>query len=64
MSKSGVEVQLIGKDGNVFTVIGLVSAALKKEGRKDLANEFQAKAFGAASYDEVLTLCNEYVEIV
>ena len=55
--------KLIGKDGNVFNIIGLVSKALKKEGMAKEADEFVKKAFSSESYDAVLCLCSNYVEI-
>jgi hypothetical protein len=57
------ECKLIGEDGNVFNIIGRVSRSLKEAGLKEQAKEFQEKAFSAHSYDEVLCLCMEYVEV-
>lgn len=54
---------LIGTDGNVFAVIGRVRAALIGAGQPDRAAEFVKRAFSARSYDEVLRLCMEYVEV-
>lgn len=54
---------LIGKDENVFNIIGLVSKALKKAGRPEKANEFVDRAFKAESYGAVLSMADEYVEI-
>jgi hypothetical protein len=54
---------LIGQDGNVFNVVGRVSAALRKAGRRDLATEFTSRALSSSSYDAVLALCSEYVEV-
>ena len=54
---------LIGEDGNVFNIIGRVSKALKKAGLADQANEFTGKAFRSESYDSVLQLATEYVEV-
>lgn len=56
-------VQLSGEDGNVFNVIGRVSKALKRAGQSEKAEEFQGKAMASGSYDEVLQLCFEYVEV-
>ena len=56
--------ELVGTDGNVFSIIGKVSSTLKKAGMKTEATEFTAKAFAAGSYDEVLQLCMQYVEVV
>lgn len=55
--------KLIGTDGNVFSIIGLVSKSLKKAGMDNKAKEFTEKAFKSGSYDAVLCLCSEYVEI-
>ena len=55
--------KLTGTDGNVFAVIGNVSAALRRGGCKDKIEEFQEKAFRCHSYDEVLRLCHKYVEV-
>jgi len=58
------ECKLIGEDGNVFAIIGTVSRTLKRAGLKEEAKEFVDKAFAAHSYDEVLCLCMDYVEVV
>ena len=56
-------VQLSGQDGNVFSIIGRVSGALKKANQSDKAHEFTEKAFAAGSYDEVLRLAMEYCDV-
>ena len=55
--------KLVGTDGNVFSIIGKVSQTLKRAGQSDKAKEFTEKAFSSKSYDEVLNLAGEYVEI-
>lgn len=57
------KVKLVGTDGNVFSIIGKVSGALKRAGMEEQAKEFTKKAFTSKSYDEVLGLCFEYVEV-
>lgn len=54
---------LIGEDGNVFNIIGRVSKALKKAGLADQAKEFTGKALSSESYDSVLQMATEYVEV-
>lgn len=54
---------LIGEDGNVFNLSGIVSRALKKAGQADQAKEFQSKLFQCGSYDEALVLMQDYVEV-
>ena len=55
--------RLVGTDGNVFSIIGLVKRALERDGQPDRAGEFVKRAFASQSYDEVLVLCLEYVEV-
>ena len=55
--------ELVGTDGNVFAIIGKVSRTLKQAGQADKAKEFTQKAFSSASYDAVLQLCFDYVEV-
>ena len=55
--------ELIGKDGNVFAIIGTVQKVLKKATMPEQAKEFGAKALKLHSYDEVLQLVMEYVEV-
>ena len=55
--------RLVGQDGNVFNIIGLVKRALNDSGQPDKAKEFVNRAFSAGSYDEVLNMAGEYVEI-
>jgi hypothetical protein len=58
-----ITVKLTGEDGNVFNIIGKVSKSLKRAGMADKAKEFTDKAFKADSYDAVLLLCFEYVDV-
>jgi len=61
--KTSVIVKLVGEDGNVFNIIGKVSRELKRAGFREEAKEFQERAFKCGSYDEVLQLVFEYVEV-
>jgi len=56
--------ELIGGDGNVFAIIAKVCNALRAAGLKDREKEFQDKAFKSSSYNEVLVLCHDYVEVI
>ena len=55
--------QLTGEDGNVFAIMGRVRRALRRAGLSDKAEEFTEKAKKAQSYDEVLALCFNYVDV-
>lgn len=56
-------VSLVGKDGNVFAVIGIISEKLNKSGLKEMADEFSQKAFHSDSYEDVIELALNYVKI-
>jgi len=55
--------KLVGEDGNVFAIIGRVQRALRNAGQADRAAEFVRRAFGSHSYDDVLALCMDYVDV-
>lgn len=55
--------KLIGEDGNVFNIIGKVGRTLKDSGLENKFNDFKDKAFKSHSYDEVLRLCMDYVDV-
>lgn len=56
-------VKLIDENGNVFAIIGKVTQALRRAKRDDDARAYTARCFNAESYDEVLRITNEYVEV-
>ena len=53
--------KLLGRDGNVYCIIGYVRVALKKAGMPERADEFSKAALTCQSYDAVLQLCFDYV---
>ena len=56
--------ELVGQDGNVFNIIGLVSKALRRsdlENKREKVTEWQNQATSCHSYDEVLQLLHKYV---
>lgn len=58
-----VHVELTGTDGNAFSVIGRVSAALKRAGLRDAAATFASDAMDCGSYDEMLQLAMRTVAV-
>jgi len=60
-----VQVELTGTDGNVFSIIGKVRKEIMRSGwdREAGAKEFTDKAFACGSYDEVLQLVMQTVEV-
>jgi len=55
--------ELIGKDGNVFNLVGIASKVLKKAGRSEQAQEMLERVFASDSYDAALSIIGEYVDV-
>jgi hypothetical protein len=55
--------KLLGKDGNVFNLLGICSLALKNAGQKEEAKEMAEKVFESKSYDEALAIMMEYCDV-
>ena len=55
--------QLTGTDGNSFAIIANVEKALKRAGLRERAQEWRTAAFKSKSYDALLQLAFEYVEV-
>ncbi len=58
-----VHVKLTGTDGNVFSIIGKVSSAIRKAVGNQEAKAFVAEATSQRSYDAVLVLVMETVDV-
>jgi hypothetical protein len=55
--------KVLGKDGNVFNLIGICGRALKQAGQKDKVTEMQSRIFSSGSYDNALSIMSEYCEL-
>ncbi len=55
-------VQLTGKDGNAFTIIGVVRRAIRKSNHPELEQEFMREAT-QGDYDHLLQTCMRYVSV-
>lgn len=49
-------------DGNIYALIGWISAILHNEGQHDEAEEFIHRTLALSTYDEILGLSQDYVE--
>lgn len=59
-----VHIQLSGRDGNAFAIVGRVNRALKAAGiGRDEINEFTEAAMNSGSYDDLLRLAMSTVEV-
>lgn len=53
---------LVGVDGNAFSVMGYTGRALKETGHKDLVSKMQSEAM-SGDYDNLLRVCMKYIDI-
>lgn len=68
MDNAGVKypdliVQLIGRDGNIFVLAGVVSAAIRKSYGDAAAKDFLTKVMEQESYEEALSLILRTVNV-
>lgn len=54
---------LIGKDGNIFNLMGIASRTLRQNNMEKEAKEMIIRIEKSKSYDEALNIIGEYVEI-
>lgn len=52
---------LVGVDGNAFSVMGYTARALKREGLGDLVEQMHERAT-SGDYDNLLCVCMEYID--
>ena len=57
---------LIGQDGNIFNLMGIVGRTLRQNDLPEQAEEMSERILGgeADSYDKAIQILMEYVEIV
>lgn len=58
-----VQVQLSGQDGNAFSVLNLVSKALRQKGVSKLEIETFYKEATSGDYDHLLQTCMKWVDV-
>ena len=63
MPKTNIEVELLGHDGNAFSIMGKVSRTLQQNGHKELAEQYRKEAM-SGDYDNLLRVTMEYVEVI
>ena len=55
--------ELIGQDSNIFNLMGIASKTLKRNGMSNDAKEMCDRITSSGSYDEALSIIDEYGEI-
>jgi len=61
-SKTGVEVELIGEDGNAFSILGRCRKALRRAGQMEHWEAFQTEAT-SGNYDHLLCTVHEWFDV-
>ncbi|MDR0390461.1 MAG: hypothetical protein LBH59_01025 [Planctomycetaceae bacterium] len=56
------KVQLIGKDSNIFNLLGIASKALRENQMQEQADDMISRVKQSQSFDEALSIITEYVE--
>ena len=56
------KVELVGRDGNAFAILGRVQKALRRAGFRDEAEQFYEEA-SSGDYDHLLATCHRYVDV-
>ena len=64
MSKTGVEVPLVGTDGNAFAIMGKVIREMKRAGVASQIIEIYKDEATASGYDNLLRVTMRYVDVV
>ena len=59
-----IRFQSTKESGNIFWILGEVSAIMKKQRRITEYNTMRDRVFEAQSYEEALAIIREYVELV
>jgi len=61
-SKRKPKAKLIGADSNIFNLLGIANAALRKAGMVDQIKEMNERVLASHSFDEALGIIVEYVD--
>lgn len=56
-------VKLVGENGNIFNIMGIVIRELKRNGMTEEAKKYQEEVMACHSYDEALSVAFKYVDV-
>lgn len=56
------KLKLVGKDGNIFSILGRASRLLKENGQPEQAKEMSERVYQSGNYYKALAIISEYVE--
>ena len=58
-----ISVQLVGQNGNVFNLMGIVIRALRSNGFGDEVDDFVSEVTSSKSYHEALAVMMQWVDV-
>jgi len=61
-SKRKPKAKLVGADSNIFNLLGIANAALRKAGMVDQVKEMNERVWASHSFDEALWIILGYVD--
>jgi len=64
MAKYDIEVELLGNDGNAFSIMGAVSKAMRRAGVSSEERDLYFKEATSGDYDQLLATTMEWVDVV
>ena len=56
------KMKLVGRDGNIFAILGRASRLLKENGQPQQAKEMSSRVYQSGDYYKALNIISEYVE--
>ena len=56
------KMELVGHDGNIFSILGRAGRLLRQNGMAVQIQEMNNRVYGSHSYNEALNIISEYVE--
>ena len=56
------QMDLLGQDGNIFSILGRASRLLKRAGRKEQSDEMFQRVTACGDYNKALHIISEYVD--
>lgn len=62
MDQQRPKMELIGQDGNIFSILGRASRLLKENGQPEQAREMCSRVCQSDNYYKALNVISEYVE--
>lgn len=64
MAKYDIEVELLGNDGNAFSIMGAVTKAMRRAGVTKEEQDLYFKEATSGDYDQLLATTMEWVDVV